>query len=124
MSAVAMTTATNLTSMLPPSECEISSAACVRSGGPCLGNLERVAIDGGDVEDFAGLARSVARDVSVPLGVAVFHARVRGALVDPGLEGRRLADVQAAHALGDEAVTIAVHPERSGDGEDHRDDRL
>src|SRR5262245_56437052 len=124
MRAVATRTATNLNSMLPPREREISSAACPRSGGPGRGDRERIAIDRGDVEDLARVAGGVARDLRVPLRVAVLHARVARALVDPGLEGRRLADVEAAHALRAQAVAVAMHPERSGDREDSGDDRL
>src|SRR5882672_1439777 len=95
----AMTTAIILNSMLPPMEREISSAACARSGGPRLGNFEGAAIDRGDIEDFAGLAGDVTRDLRVPERVAVFHACVAGALVDPGVEGGRLAEIQPLHAL-------------------------
>src|SRR5882672_6864933 len=103
---VAMTTAIILKSMLPPMEREISSAACARSGGPRLGNFEGAAIDRGDIEDFAGLAGDVARDLRVPERVAVFHARVARALVDPGVEGGRLAEIQALHALRAERVLV------------------
>src|SRR6266704_2674439 len=96
MRTVATTTAIILKSMLPPMEREISSAACARSGGPRLGNFEGAAIDRSDIENLAGLARGVARDLRVPQRVAVFHARVAGAPVDPGVEGGRLADEPAA----------------------------
>src|SRR6266571_4448276 len=89
MRTVATTTAIILKSMLPPMEREISSAACARSGGPGLGNFEGAAIDRGDVEDFAGLARGVACDLRVPERVAVFHARMkyRDALWDAQVAG-------------------------------------
>src|SRR5215831_15362783 len=122
MKPVAMRMATTLTSMLPPREREISSAAGARSGGPGLGDLERITIDRDDVEDLAGFARRIAGDLGVPLRVPVLHARVARALVDPGFERGRLADVQPAHALRRDLV--AVDPKRAGDGENPRDDRL
>src|SRR5216684_13251 len=121
---VATTTAIILNSMLPPREREISSAACARSGGPRLGNFEDAAIDRGDVEDFAGLAGDVARDLRVPERVAVFHARVAGALVDPGLEGGRLAEIQPLHALRAERVLVPMHPDDARDRDDRGADRL
>src|ERR1700745_1910701 len=99
MRTVGVRRAIILISMLPPMEREISSAACARSGGPRLRNFEGAAIDRGDIENFAGLARSVFRDLRVPERIAVFHARVAGALVDPGVEGGRLADVESTHAF-------------------------
>src|SRR5256885_11486952 len=124
MSIVAMTTAIIFKSMLPPAEREISSAAFARSGGPRLGNLEGAAIDRGDVENFAGLPRSVSRDLRVPQGVAVFHARVAGALVHPGVEGGGLAEVQPLHALRAERLLVPMHPDDPRDRDDRRDDRL
>src|SRR5713226_6452134 len=100
MRTVAMRTPIILKSMLPPMEREISSVACARSGGPRLGNFEGAAIDCRDVEDFAGLAGSLARDLRVPERVAVFHARVAGAFTDPGVEGGRLGEIQPPHARG------------------------
>src|SRR5215831_7510547 len=84
MRAVAMRMTTVFKGMLPPTEREISSAAGARSGGPGLGNLERVAIDCGDVEDLSGLAGRAARDLGIPLRVPVLHARLPRAPVDPG----------------------------------------
>src|SRR5215471_20368878 len=124
MKPVAMRMATILTSMLPPREREISSAAGARSGGPGLGDLERITIDRDDVEDLAGFARRLAGDLGVPLRVPVLHARVARALVDPGFERGRLADVQPAHALRRDLVAVAMNPERAGDGENSSDDRL
>src|SRR5215831_13641396 len=124
MNPVAMRMATTLTSMLPPREREISSAAGARSGGPGLGDLERITIDRDDVEDLTGFARGIAGDLGVPLRVPVFHARVARALVDPGFERGRLADVQPAHALRRDLVAVAMDPERADDGENSRDDRL
>src|SRR4030081_2302693 len=117
MRTVAMTTAIILNSMLPPMEREISSAACARSGGPRLGNFEGVAIDRGDVENLAGLAGSVARDLRVPERVAVFHARVAGALVDPGVEGGRLAEIQSLHALRSDRLPVPMCPDETGHGD-------
>src|SRR5258706_563837 len=97
---VATATATILKSMLPPRERESSSAACARSGAPGLGDLERIAIDCRDVENLAGLARRVARDLRVPECIPVLHPRVAGGLVDPRFECGGLPDVQALHALG------------------------
>src|SRR5713101_2956911 len=117
MRTVATTTAIILKSMLPPMEREISSAACARSGGPRLGNFEGAAIDRSDIEDFAGLARGVVRDLRVPERVAVFHARVAGALVDPGVESGRLAEIQPLHALRAERLLVPMCPDEAG----HRD---
>src|SRR3982074_2430980 len=124
MRTVAMTTAIILKSMLPPREREISSAACARSGGPGLGNFEGAAIDRSDIENFAGLAGSVARDLRVPERVAVFHACVAGVLVDPRVEGGRLAEIQPLHALRCHLFLVLIHPDHSGDGNDRRADRL
>src|SRR6266581_2828279 len=124
MRTVATTTAIILKSMLPPAEREISSAACARSGGPRLGDLEGAAIDRSDIENFAGLARGVARDLRVPERVAVFHARVAGALVDPGVEGGRLANVEPPHTLRRHLFLVLIHPDHSGDGNDRRAYRL
>src|SRR6266853_5587293 len=121
---VAMTTAIILKSMLPPMEREISSAACARSGGPRLGNFEGAAIDRGDVEDLAGLAGGVARDLCIPERVAVFHARVARALVDPGVEGGRLPDVESPHAFRRHLFLELIYPDHSGDRDDRRDYRL
>src|SRR6267142_116149 len=120
MRAVATMTAMSLKSMLPPMERESSSAACERSGGPGLGNFEGVAIDGCDIEDFAGLARSAARDLRVPERVAIFHARVARALVDPRLECRRLADVQPPHRARDGPPSVLMPP---GDAEHEQVER-
>src|SRR6267378_5902136 len=117
MRTVATTTAIILKSMLPPMEREISSAACARSGGPRLGNLEGAAIDRSDIENFAGLAGSVACDLRVPERVAVFHARVAGAPVDPGVEGGRLAEIQPLHALRAERLPVPMCPDETGHGD-------
>src|SRR6266704_1094968 len=124
MRTVATTTAIILKSMLPPMEREISSAACARSGGPGLGNFEGAAIDRGDVEDFAGLARGVACDLRVPERVAVFHARMAGALVDPGVEGGRLAEIQPLHALRAKRLLVPMHPDDTSERDDRGADRL
>src|SRR6266581_950622 len=124
MRTVAMTTAIILKSMLPPAEREISSAACARSGGPRLGNLEGAAIDRGDIENFAGLARGVARDLRVPERVAVFHARVPHLPVDPGVEGGRLAEIQPLHALRAERLLVPMHPDDTSERDDRGADRL
>src|SRR5205809_4700968 len=124
MRTVATRTALILKSMRPPAEREISSAACARSGGPRLGDLEGAAIDRSDIENFAGLARGVVRDLRVPERVAVFHARVAGVLVDPGVESGRLAEIQPLHALRAERLLIPMHPEDSRDRDDRRADRL
>src|SRR6266850_953919 len=124
MRIVAMRTAIILNSMLPPMEREISSAACARSGGPRLGNFEGAAIDRGDIEDFAELAGDVARDLRVPERVAVFHARVAGALVDPGVEGGRLAEIQPLHPLRRQLFLVLIHPDHCGDGNGRWADRL
>src|SRR5258706_339569 len=124
MRTVAMMTAMILKSMLPPMEREISSAACARSGGPRLGNFEGAAIDRGDIENFAGFARDVARDLRVPERVAVFHARVARALVDPGVESGRLAEIQPLHALRRHLFLVLIYPDYSRDRDDRRADRL
>src|SRR5437660_9083963 len=124
MRTVAMRTPIIFKSMLPPAEREISSAACARSGGPRLGNFEGAAIDRSDIEDFAGLARGVARDLRVPERVAVLHARVAGTLVHPGVEGGRLAEIQPLHALRTERLPVPVHPDDARDDDDRRGDRL
>src|SRR6266850_3179387 len=124
MRTVATTTAIILKSMLPPAEREISSAAFARSGGPRLGNLEGVAIDRGDIENFTGLARGVARDLRVPQRVAVFHARVAGALVDPGFERGRLPEIQPLHAFRAERLLVPMNPDDARDRDDRRADRL
>src|SRR5436309_13814634 len=124
MRTVAMTTAIILKSMLPPAEREISTAACARSGGPRLGDLEGAAIDRSDIENFAGLPRGVARDLRVPEHVGVFHAGVAGALVDPGVESGRLAEIQPLHALRAERLFVPVNPDDAGDRDDRGADRL
>src|SRR5712691_4588684 len=124
MRTVAMRTPMIFKSMLPPAEREISSAACARSGGPRLGNFEGAAIDRSDIENFAGLAGSVVRDLRVPERVAVFHARMAGAPVDPGVEGGRLAEIQPLHALRAERLPVPMHPDDARDGDDRRADRL
>src|SRR6266699_4610419 len=124
MRTVAMRTAIIFKSMLPPMEREIPSAACARSGGPRLGNFEGAAIDRSDIENFAGLAGSVARDLRVPERITVFHARVTGALVDPGVEGGRLADVESPHAFRRHFFLELIYPDHSGDRNDRRDHRL
>src|SRR5882762_7967535 len=117
MRTVATTTAIILKSMLPPMEREISSAACARSGGPRLGNLEGAAIDRSDIENFAGLAGSVACNLRVPERVAVFHARMAGALVHPGVEGGRLAEIQSLHALRSDRLPVPMCPDETGHGD-------
>src|SRR6266571_3124688 len=124
MRTVATTTAIILKSMLPPAEREISSATCARSGGPRLGDLEGAAIDRTDIENFAGLARGVARDLRVPERVAVFPARVAGAFVHPGVESGRLADVESPHAFRRHLFLELIYPDHSGDGDDRRANRL
>src|SRR5882672_6300031 len=119
-----MMTAMILKSMLPPKLREISSAACPRSGGPGVGNFEGDAIDRSDIENFAGFARGVARDLRVPERVAVFHARMAGAPVDPGVEGGRLAEIQPLHAFRAERLPVPMHPDDARDGDDRRADRL
>src|SRR5882762_1239785 len=117
MRTVAMRTPMIFKSMLPPAERENSSAACARSGGPRLGNFEGAAIDRSDIENFAGLAGSVARDLRVPERVAVFHARMAGAPVDPGVEGGRLAEIQPLHALRAERLPVPMCPDETGHGD-------
>src|SRR2546422_7110979 len=117
MRTVAMRTPIIFKSMLPPAEREISSAACARSGGPRLGNFEGAAIDRSDIENFAGLAGSVACDLRIPERVAVFHARVAGAPVDPGFESGRLPEIQPLHALRAERLLVPMCPDEAG----HRD---
>src|SRR5258708_4469450 len=124
MRTVAMRTAIILKSMLPPMEREISSAARARSGGPRLGNFEGAAIDRSDVENLAGLARGVARDLRVPERVAVFHARMAGALVDPGVESGRLAEIQPLHSLRADRLLVPVHRDEARDRDDRRGHRL
>src|SRR6267154_399598 len=124
MRTVAMTTAITLKSMLPPMEREISSAACARSGGPGLGNFEGAAIDRSDIEDFAGLAGGAVRDLRVPECVAVLHTSVAGALVDPGVESGRLAEIQPLHARRAERLFVPMHPDDARDRDDRRADRL
>src|SRR6267154_221343 len=124
MRTVAMTTAITLKSMLPPMEREISSAACARSGGPGLGNFEGAAIDRSDIEDFAGLAGGAVRDLRVPECVAVLHTSVAGALVDPGVESGRLAEIQPLHARRAERLFVPMHPGDARDRDDRRADRL
>src|SRR6266567_1657400 len=97
---VATATTASFTSMLPPMEREISSAARASSGGPRLGNPEGAAIDRRDVEDFAGLAGCAARDLRVPERVAVFHAR------------------------GRDRPPVPMHPDDAGDGDGRGGDRL
>src|SRR5436190_1221579 len=123
MRTVATRTAIILKSMLPPAEREISSAACARSGGPRLGNFEGAAIDRSDIENFAGLARGVARDLRVPERVAVFHARVARALVDPGVESGRLAEIQPLHSLRADRLLVPMNPDDAGDRDDRGADR-
>src|SRR5258706_16225023 len=124
MRTVATTTAIILNSMLPPMEREISSAACARSGGPRLGNFEGAAIDRSDVEDFAGLAGSVARDLRVPERVAVFHARMAGTLVDPGVESGRLTEIQPLHSLRAQRPLVSMHRDEARDRDNRRGHRL
>src|SRR2546426_4968996 len=124
MMKVATTTPTILKSMLPPEELEVPFRPCAGLRRPGLGNLEGAAIDCRDVEDFAGLAGSVARDLRVPERVAVFHARVAGAFVHPGVEGGRLAEIQPLHALRAERLFVPVHPDDTRDRDDRRADRL
>src|SRR3977135_3236544 len=117
MRTVATTTAIILKSMLPPMEREISSAACARSGGPGLGTFEGAAVDCRDREDFPGLARDGACDLRIPEGVAVFHASVAGALVHPGVEGGRLAEIQPLHALRSDRLPVPMCPDETGHGD-------
>src|SRR6267154_475115 len=124
MRTVAMTTAITLKSMLPPMEREISSAACARSGGPGLGNFEGAAIERSDIEDFARLAGGAVRDLRVPECVAVFHARVARAFVDPGVESGRLAEIQPLHARRAERLFVPMHPDDARDRDDRGADRL
>src|SRR5260221_3783360 len=124
MRTVAMTTAMILKSMLPPMEREISSAARERSGGARLGNFDGVAIDRGDVEYFAGLAGGVARNLRVPERVAVLHPRVARTFVDPGFEGRWLADVQPLHGADDGPFPVLMHPDDAGDRDGRGGERL
>src|SRR5712671_2303866 len=124
MRTVATTTAIILKSMLPPMEREISSAACARSGGPGLGNFEGAAIDRSDIEDLARLAGGAVRDLRVPERVAVFHASVARAFVDPGVESGRLAEIQSLHALRAERVLVPMHPDDARDRDDRGADRL
>src|SRR5580765_399523 len=116
MRKVAMMTPTSLTSMLPPRFREISSAACARSGGPGLGNFECVAIDSGDIENFSGLGGDASGEVRVPARVAVFHARVTCALVDPGFEGGGLPHVDPPHGARTDPLLVVMHPDDAGDG--------
>src|SRR6266853_4804025 len=124
MRTVATMTAMILKSMLPPMEREISSAACPRSGGPGLGDFERVAIDRSDIEDFAGLGGGAARDLRVPERVAISHARVARALVDPGVERRRLPDIQPLHGAGNGPFPVLMHPDDAGDRDGRGGERL
>src|SRR5712691_11455881 len=121
---VATTSATILKSMLPPAEREISLKSCGALRRPGLGNLERAAIYCGDVEDLAGLAGRIARDLRVPERVPVLHARLARAPVDPGLEGGRLAEIQRPHAPGHDRLPVSMHPDDAGDGDDRGGDRL
>src|SRR6266581_8614106 len=121
---VATATTASFTNMLPPMEREISSAARASSGGPRLGNPEGAAIDRRDVEDFAGLAGCAARDLCVPERVAVFHARVAGAFIDPGVERGRLGEIQPPHARGRDRLPVPMHPDDAGDGDGRGGDRL
>src|SRR6266853_739094 len=102
MRTVAMRTAIILKSMLPPREREIASAACARSGGPRLGNFEGAAIDRSDIENFAGLAGSVARDLRVPECISVFHARVGGARAKQGRDAENEQVKGPRHQLDDD----------------------
>src|SRR6059036_135879 len=112
--------------MSTPEERGTSWGPCAsgRLLGPRLGNLEGAAIDRSYVEDFARLARGALGDLRVPERVAVLHARMAHAFVDPGFEGRRLADVETAHALRSERMPVAVHPDRADDRENGRYDGL
>src|SRR2546425_13302420 len=118
MTKIAMATTASFTNMLPPEELEMPFRSRAGLRRPGLGNLEGAAIDCRDVEDFAGLAGSVARDLRVPERVAVFHARVAGAFVDPGVEGGRLGEIQPAHARGRDRLPVPMHPDDAGDGDD------
>src|SRR5882672_5854613 len=124
MMNVATTTPMSLASMLPPSVREISSAACDRSGGPGLGNFEGVAIDCGDIENFARLGRGVSGDLRVPQRVAIPDARVTRALVDPGFESGGLSDVDPPHGTGHHRPLVAMHEEEARDRDDRRTDCL
>src|SRR5882672_4904086 len=124
MRTVATMTAMILKSMLPPRERESSSAACARSGGPGLGNFERVAIDCGDIENFAGLARHVAGDVSIPQRVAIPDARVAGALVNPRFEAGGLSHVDPPHGTRNGPLPVLMHPDDAGDRDGRGGERL
>src|SRR3989449_9506529 len=124
MRTVAMRTPIIFKSMLPPAEREISSAACARSGGPRLGNFEGAAIDRSDIENFAGLRGRGACDLRVPERVAVFHARMAGAPVDPGVEGGRLAEIQPLHSLRAERLFVPMNPDDARERDDRGADRL
>src|SRR5438093_8789189 len=117
MRTVAMRTPIIFNSMLPPAEREIWSAARARSGGPGLGNFEGAAIDRSDIENFAGLAGSVACDLRVPERVAVLHARVAGTLVHPGVEDGWLAEIQPLHALRSDRLPVPMCPDETGHGD-------
>src|SRR6266545_4855667 len=47
-----------------------------------------------------------------------------GALVDPGVEGGRLANVEPPHTLRRHLFLVLIHPDHSGDGNDRRAYRL
>src|SRR5882762_8225407 len=124
MRKIATTTTASFTNMLPPAEREMPLWSRADLRGPDPGNLERAAIDCGDIEDFAGLAGSLARDLRVPERIAVPHARMARAFVDPGFEGRRLAEVERLHALRVDGLPVPMHPDDSRDRDDRGDDRL
>src|SRR6266571_5317748 len=124
MMKVATTTPTILKSMLPPEELEVPFRPWAGLRRPGLGNLEGAAIDCRDVEDFAGLAGCIARDLRVPERVAVFHARVAGAFIDPGVERGRLGEIQPPHARGRDRLPVAMHPDDAGDGDGRGGERL
>src|SRR5512135_990485 len=124
MMMVAMTTPRTFASMLSPVEREISLRPCVRSGGPGLGNFERVAIDRIDVENFAALAGDIARDLRVPKRIAVPYACLAGVLVHPRIERGRLAKIQSPHTFGFDRFLVPSNPDYSANRDRRRDQRL
>src|SRR5207247_3446763 len=89
-----------------------------------LSDLKVDDITRGDIDNVAVLSRVVARYLRVPERVAVFHARVAGAFVDPGVEGGRLAEIQPLHALRAERLLVPVNPDDARDRDDCGADRL
>ena len=93
-----MTTPIIFANMLPPAKREISVMACVGSGGPCFGNFGGVAIDRIDIKSFPG-SPSIRPRFARPRAHRGTDARLSGSLVNPGIERRRLADIQSEHAF-------------------------